>query len=286
MSELFDQDFLQKIQQLTLYAGFPLDGSSAGNRKSRSTGSSVEFSDYREYAPGDDFRRIDWNAYGRFDKLFVKLFMEEREAPITIFLDVSKSMDWGEPNKSISSRRLAAALGYIALSGFDRISLLCVNDTVQKLCRDVRGRNFFHKLTEMLEAAEYSGESNLQKALEGYRLQSGRGITIVISDFFSEGSFEEVLKYCKYKKQEIYICHMLSPQELKPDINDSVRLIDSETGRDLNITMTPALLNAYGKSLDSFKESLQQACFKYGAHYSLFSSGMRLEEMVKEVAVN
>lgn len=286
MSELFDQDFLQKIQQLTLYAGFPLDGSSAGNRKSRSTGSSVEFSDYREYAPGDDFRRIDWNAYGRFDRLFIKLFTEEREAPITIFLDVSKSMDWGEPNKSAASRRLAAALGYIGLSGFDRISLVCVNDSVQKLCRDVRGRNFFHKLTDMLEAAEYSGESNLQRALEAYRLQTGRGITILVSDFFTAGSFEEALKYCKYKKQEIYVCHVLSPQELKPDINDSVRLVDSETGRDLNITMTPALLNAYGRALDSFKSSLRQACFKYGAHYSLFSSGMRLEEMVKEVAAH
>ena len=286
MSELFDSNFLQKIQQVTLYAGFSLDGSSAGNRKSRSTGSSVEFSDYREYTPGDDFRRIDWNAYGRFDKLFIKLFMEEREAPITIFLDVSKSMDWGEPNKSIASRRLAAALGYMGLSGFDRISLVCINDCVQKLCRNVRGRNFFNRLTDMLETVGYSGESNLQKALEGYSLQTGRGITVIISDFFSAGSFEEVLKYCKYKKQEIYICHILSPQELQPDINDSVRLIDSETGHDLNITVTPALMNAYGKSLDSFKNLLQKACFKYGAHYSLFSSGMRLEEMVKEVAVN
>jgi len=93
MSELFDGKFLQTIQQLTLSAHFSIDGSTAGNRKSRSKGSSVEFSDYREYIPGDDFRRIDWNAYGRFEKLIVKLFMEEREAPVNIFLDVSKSMD-------------------------------------------------------------------------------------------------------------------------------------------------------------------------------------------------
>lgn len=281
---MFDSAFLQKIQQLTLHARLATDGASSGNRKSRSKGSSVEFSDYREYAPGDDFRRIDWNAYGRFEKLFVKLFMEEREAPVTIFLDVSKSMDWGEPNKSISSRRLAAALGYIAVSGFDRVSLVCVDDGVRQMCRDVRGKNFFYRLTDMLENMTYSGESNIQRAVEGYGLKNGRGITIFISDFFSGGSFEEILKYCVYRKQEVYVCHMLSPQELEPDIGEAVRLVDCETNGTLDVTVTPALLNAYGKALELFRGRLEQACFRHGAYYYPFSSDMKLEEMVKEVA--
>lgn len=284
MSQLFDSAFLQKIQQLTLHSQLAADGASAGSRKSRSKGSSVEFSDYREYASGDDFRRIDWNAYGRFGKLFVKLFMEEREAPVTVFLDVSKSMDWGEPNKGTASRRLAAALGYIGLSGFDRVSVVCINDGVRQMCRDVRGKNFFYRLTDMLENVGYSGESNIQQAIESCRLQSGRGITVLISDFFSAGSFDEVLKRCSYRKQEIYICHMLSPQEHRPDIGEAVRLVDCETKAVMDITVTPALLDAYGKALDLFRGRLEQACFRHGAHYYPFSSAMKLEEMVKEVA--
>ena len=178
------------------------------------------FSDYREYTSGDDFRRVDWNAYGRFEKLFIKLFMEEREAPVTVFLDVSKSMDWGEPNKSIASRRLAAALGYLSLSDFDRVSLFCVDEGIQAMHRDVRGKNFFYRLTGLLENARYSGKSNMQKAVESAHMAANRGITILISDFFTQGSFNELIKYCKYKKQEVYVCHILSPQELDPDMDD------------------------------------------------------------------
>lgn len=284
MSPLFDSTFLQKIQQLALNARFTLDGNSAGNRKSRSKGSSVEFSDYREYTPGDDFRRVDWNAYGRFEKLFIKLFMEEREAPVTVFLDVSKSMDWGEPNKNFASRRLAAALAYISLSNFDRVSLACVDEGVKRMCRDVRGKNFFHRVTGLLEDIEYYGDSHMQKAVENYNLNSGRGIAVIISDFFTQGSFSELLKYLIYKKQAVYICHILSPQEIRPSVSESVRLVDSETGKTLDITVTPSLLNAYGNAFRNFRSQLEQTCNKWGAYYFHFSSELAVEEMVREVA--
>jgi len=244
----------------------------------------VEFSDYREYTPGDDFRRIDWNAFGRFEKLFIKLFMEEREAPVTIFLDVSKSMDWGEPNKSIASRRLAAALAYISLANFDKVSMVCVDESIQQMCRDIRGKNFFYRITDMLEKVHYSGKSSIYQAIQSFRTLSGRGITVVISDLFSEGDFSNLLKHLKYYKQSVYICHILSPQEIQPDINESVRLVDSETGEILDITVTPSLLNSYSKALDSFKSMMEQECIKWGANYFNFSSGLAIEEMVKEVA--
>lgn len=284
MSQLFDSAFLQKIQQLALNARFALDGASAGNRKSHSKGSSVEFSDYREYTPGDDFRRVDWNAYGRFEKLYIKLFMEEREAPVTIFLDVSKSMNWGEPNKSIASRRLAAALAYISLTNFDRVSMACIDEDIQQVCKDVRGKNFFHRITGVLENIQYTGGSNTQKAVENYHMQSGRGITVLISDFFTQGSFTELLKYLTYHKQAVYICHILSPQEIHPAVNESVRLVDSETGERVDITVTPSLLNSYGKALDNFRNRIESSCIKWGAYYVQFSSERAVEEMVKEVA--
>lgn len=284
MSELFDGKFLQTIQQLMLNAHFSIDGSTAGNRKSRSKGSSVEFSDYREYIPGDDFRRIDWNAYGRFEKLFVKLFMEEREAPVNIFLDVSKSMDWGKPNKSIASRRLAAALAYISLANFDRVSMVCINDGIQNMCRNVRGKNLFHRITDVLENVSYTGRSSIQRSIESYCMQMERGITIIISDFFSQDNLHDIIKYLAYNKQSIYICHILSPQEIRPEINESVRLVDSETMETVEITVTPSLLNSYSKVLESFKNQMERTCIKWGAYYFSFSSDMDVAEMVKEVA--
>jgi uncharacterized protein (DUF58 family) len=283
MDLLFDSDFLKKIQQLAINAKFTIDGTSEGNRKSRAKGSSAEFSDYREYAPGDDFRRIDWNAYGRFEKLFIKLFMEEREAPVTIFLDGSKSMDWGEPNKGIASRRLAAALSYICLSNFDRVTLALVNDRVHDICRNVRGKIAFHKIMEFLENAKYGGISNIQKAIESYDVQWRRGITVIISDFFSGGSFSQLLKYLKYNKQAIYACHILSPQEIQPDISESVRLVDSETGEIMDVTVTQSLLNSYYKALKNFRDDMERECLKWGTYYFNFSSEISIEEMVKEV---
>jgi len=284
MSRLFDSTFLKKIQQLSLNVRFSLDGTTAGNRKSRSKGSSVEFSDYREYTPGDDFRRLDWNAYGRFEKLFIKLFMEEREAPVTIFLDVSRSMDWGEPNKSISSRIMAAALAYISLANFDRVTLCCVDERLRQICRNVRGKNFFHIVTDVLENIQFTGESNIMKAIEDCHIQWARGITVIISDLFTQGSMDEVLKYLAYHKQTVYVCHILSPQELRPDISESVKLVDSETGRTMDITVTPSVLNSYDRALNSFISLTQKSCAKWGAYYFQFSSEAAVEEMIKEVA--
>ncbi len=284
MSSLFDNEFMEKIRQISLHIQFEMDGTSAGNRKSRSKGSSVEFSDYREYSHGDDFRRVDWNAYGRFEKLFVKLYMEEREAPVNIFLDVSRSMDWGKPNKNIVSRRLAAALGYVCLSNFDRVSMYCADDTVQSMSGNVRGKNFFYKLTSLLESVQYTGKSNIQRAVENSWMGNTRGITVLISDFFTRGSFDELIKYLMYRKQRVYACHILSPQEIEPDIREPVRLIDSETKEMIDITATPMLLNSYRRAVNSFRDGLGQVCFRWGADYFSFSSAQLLEEMIKEVA--
>jgi len=284
MSQLFDSDFLNRIQRLVLYFRTEAESISAGNRKSRSKGSSVEFSDYREYVPGDDFRRIDWNAFGRFEKLFIKLFMEEREVPVSIFLDISKSMDWGVPNKNIASRKLAAALAYISLANFDKVSLACTDENARQVLMGIRGKNQFHRIIKTLEMVQYSGESDIQKAIESSHVLSGRGISILITDFFSRGNITELLKYLAYHKQTIYACHILSPQELSPDISESLRLVDSETGEVLDITVTPSLIKAYKNALDSFTYQVRQACIKFGAQYFQFSSEMAVEEMVKGVA--
>src|SRR5918911_301096 len=128
MSALLSPDLLRRLEQFQLLAARRAKSSAKGERRSRARGRSVEFADYRNYVAGDDFRYLDWNLYGRLDKLFLKLYEEERELPVRIFLDCSESMAFGTPAKFLFARQVAAAIGYVALCGFDRVSVIAFPD--------------------------------------------------------------------------------------------------------------------------------------------------------------
>ncbi|MDQ2087188.1 DUF58 domain-containing protein [Herbivorax sp. ANBcel31] len=283
MGNLFDSEFIKKLENLKLWSKIMIQDGGAGNRKSRAKGSSVEFSDYREYTIGDDFKRIDWNAYGRFEKLFIKLFMEERESPVQIFLDVSKSMDYGEPDKSIASRRLAAAISYITLSNYDKVSVLCINDKIDEFKSSLRGKNSFKEVANLLENVKYDGVTNIYDTILKHHFKSGKGVSVVISDFFSEGSMMDMIKYLQFKKQHVYICHVLSPQEISPDIGESLRLIDSETGMHREVTASKSLLKMYNRVYQNFVNELEEICTKRGVHYMLMDTSLPIETLIRMV---
>jgi len=282
--KIIDNDTLKKIQKLAIKTGLKLEGHAAGNRKSLSKGVSVEFSDFREYSAGDDFRRIDWNAYGRFDKLFVKLFMEEREAPVRIFLDTSLSMNYGQPDKNTAAKRLTAALAYISLNAYDRVYINPWNIRVQGTFGPYSTPSSFVKAVNAIETVENDGKSNFSEALGKMEWKAGRGISIVITDGLVEGGLEEGLKYLKYMKQEIYLCHILSPQELAPDLDGALELVDIETNDTIEVTVSGELFDLYEKSLNKFLNNIKQQCKKFGIRYTLLPSDMTLEEMVLKVA--
>ena len=298
MSEIFDSSFLNKLQNIAVSSRISVSGGMGGNRKSRSKGSSVEFSDYREYATGDDFRRIDWNAYGKFEKLFLKLFMEEREAPINIMLDTSASMNFGEPGKSVASRRLAAALSFIALANYDRLGLYGLTDKATPQGETLRGRYTFPKILNFLENISYEGTTNLLNAIKGCKISSDRGVTILISDMFSQAastststtsakaysaSLEEAIKYLRYRKQDVYLCHVLSPQEIDPELDSDMRLIDSETGDFRDIAASSFVTEAYRKVFKEYTHELEGVCTANGAWYMLLPTTIPIEEMIRKV---
>ena len=284
MNELFDSEFLDKIRRLAITSRITVSGGMGGNRKSRSKGASVEFSDYREYSAGDDFRRIDWNAYGRFEKLFIKLFMEEREAPVNIFIDASQSMKWGNPDKSVASRKLAAALGCMALSNYDRLSIFALSDQPKSSIASLRGRQGFARILDFLVKMEYGGKTALADAIKKCKLKNDRGISLVISDMFSDQPLNEALKYLRFRKQQLYVFHILSPDEIRPEFESAISLVDSETGQERNIVVTADLLKAYSRRYDEFVESVRKACFEQGAEYVFFDSSAPIESMVRRVA--
>lgn len=280
---ILDNETLKKIQTLSLQVSVPLSGQASGNRKSRSKGSSVEFSDFREYVPGDDFRRIDWNAYGRFNKLFVKLFMEEREAPVQIFLDSSLSMNYGEPDKSLTARRLAAALSYISLAAYDRVHILPWNNRVQGPFGPFRTQAAFMEIVSLLEGLENAGNSCFAEALRRMEWKTGRGISVVITDGLMEEGLDEGLKYLKYRRQEVFLCHILSQRELSPEISGALELIDSETGRRMEVTVSGSLMTAYENNLKRFLSGIREQCKRWGVHYALLPSDMPVDRMVKSI---
>ena len=279
--KIFDSNFFKKLESISVKTRMSMTEGTAGGRKSKAKGSSVEISDFREYVPGDDYRRVDWNAYGRFDRLFLKLFMEEREALINIVVDCSKSMDFGLVKKGTVSLQIAAVLTYLGLTNLDRVCINKLKENSIAASSSFMGKSNFQSALNFLEATEFSGNTDLPLCIKKRELKS-RGISIVISDFFTSGSLEEMIKYLAYKKQHIIIIQILSDEEINPELSGQVRLVDSESKEEINITITPKLLKLYNNKLKAMKIKLKESVVKYGGNSIHVSSSESLDKIIFE----
>ena len=283
MSEkMFNEDFFKKLNKINMYINFKLSGGTQGGRKSKAKGVSVEFSDYREYAPGDDFRRIDWNAYGRFDKFFVKVFMEEREGVFNFFIDKSKSMDYGKDNKKDTALKIVAALSYIALNNLDRVNISTMNNGIIENLKTGTGNRGFQKILRDLENITFDGTTDLSESIKKRPLNL-RGISIVVSDFLNNSGLESLeagLKYLAYKKQEIILVQVLCEEEINPEFNNEITLIDSETGENIKLSVTPSLIKDYKETLKKYNDSIEALARKYGGKLITVNSSMNIEEII------
>ena len=283
MSErLFNEDFFKKIIKINMHINFKLSSGTQGGRKSKAKGVSVEFSDYRDYAPGDDFRRIDWNAYGRFDKFFIKVFMEEREGVFNFFIDKSKSMDYGLINKKDTALKVVAALSYIALNNLDRVNISTMESGNIENIKSAAGNKAFLRILRELDNLEFKGSTDLTKSIKKRPL-SNRGASIIVSDFLNNyglKDLEESLKYLAFKKQEIILVQILSEEEINPDFNNEITFIDSETNEAVKMSLTPNVIKEYKRALKLYKNSLEDLVKKYGGKFISVSSSMEIEEII------
>lgn len=278
-NRIISSDFLKRLERLSLNIEKLMNAGGGGARKSRARGSSVEFSDFREYTAGDDIKRIDWNAYGRLDRLFIKLFMEEREAFINIFLDCSKSMEFDK--KSILATELAAALSYLSLINMDRLCLNLAEGDSLRVSEVFGGRGQFNRAVSFLERAEFINQTDLITAIKKKKFV-GRGLAIIISDFFTPGDIDEVLKYLVFNRQEIALLHILSPYELNPDAGGSMKLLDAETKEEINVELSASTLDKYEKVLNSFIADINEKCKKYGGLCINIKSDEKMEKVLFE----
>jgi len=273
---MLSDELLHRLDALRIAMQAYARGGAGGVRRSRALGDSAEFSDFREYAPGDDLRRIDWNAYARFDRLFLKLFMEEQEMHLTILLDASNSMGFGEPSKWSLAVKIAQMLSYLAVSGGDRVSLAVFKDGTALQSPLYTGRQGYFQAASFLDEITPSGTTELSRTVARLPIKSSRGMCILLSDLFSEDGNEGAFDSLLYRKQQAVVLQVLSQEELEPDLQGAIRLIDSESGAPMDISVNAELLRGYHKTLDGFLSGTKAYCHRHGMPYVLFRSDMDL----------
>ena len=294
---LLTSEMLRRLEQFQLLAARRAKSSAKGERRSRARGQSVEFADYRTYVQGDDFRYLDWNLYGRLERLFLKLYEEERELPVRMFLDASESMTFGTPRKFDFARQVAAALGYVALCGFDRVSVIpfpsSPNDTrsdagarsaqiaARAALRAVRGKKSAIQFFQNLNTLTAGGAATLNETLRRGALEARQsGLAVVLSDFLDPAGYESGLNALIGRGFQVDIVQILSPEELSPTTFGDLRLVDSENGAMQEVTFGRYRMKAYQQTVQNFIQRLREFCQARGINFFSVSSNMSLEELL------
>jgi uncharacterized protein (DUF58 family) len=286
MSPLLTPELLRRLEQFQLLAARRAKSSRKGERRSRARGQSVEFADYRNYTPGDDFRYLDWNLYGRLDRLFLKLYEEERELPVRIFLDASESMTFGQPRKFDFARQVAAAIGYVALCGFDRVSVIPFPENsgeaaVRGTLRSVRGRKSALGFLQSLAQVTASKEANLNAALRRGALEARQaGVAVILSDFLDPAGYEAGLSALIGRGFQVNAVQILAPDELNPLTYGDLKLVDAESGAIQEVTFGRYRLKSYQQTVRNFCQRLREFCTVRGMNFFMASSDTPLEQLL------
>lgn len=282
---MLDKKFYDTLTRLRLRMSHKSSMNMSGSRKSMRKGRSVEFSDFREYMPGDDLRRLDWNVYARLDKLYIREYMEEKEAVVSVLIDTSASMDYGTPSKAELARDLAAVAAYLALCNMDRLRLYDMKDMGRGLAVS-GGKNGFPKVLRWLERRTFSGEVDMLEAARKMP-QQGPGVTVIISDFLhpnmldeKAADYEKLLKYLQYCRQRAVVLHTMAPEELHVTLEGALNLIDAENQSKLRLTVDAKVIHNYERELRRLTERMKRGCSAGGGTYVLCDAGRDRNQLV------
>jgi len=281
---LFDEEFQRRLEYLAIVSRRIYAGRMRAERRSKKTGSGIEFADYRDYAPGDDFRYLDWNVYQRTGRLLVRLFEEEEDLSVYVIVDTSRSMAMGDPPKLTYAKQVAAALGYVALANLDRVSILSFSDRMENRLAPTRGKNRIFKIFEFLKPLAADGTTSLADALKTFAAQNKRrGVAILISDLYDPAGFEDGINQLRYAKFEPYVLHVFDKKEVEPPLHGDVRLVDHETGDFREVTITPRVLAKYKEAHERYRKEIADFCGKKQVAYHPLTSDVPFDEAVLNV---
>jgi len=280
-TQLLPPQLLAQLERLELVSRKIFRGRMKGERKSKRKGQSVEFADFRNYVAGDDLRFIDWNLYARLDKLFLKLFLEEEDLHFFALIDTSGSMDFGEPTKLDYARQLAASLGFIGLIRGARVKIETLGSTFKNPGPTLRGRASLWRMVEYLGKIEAGENVPLATGVKNFCLRNtGKGIFILITDLMDKEGYDKALRFLVAQQMDVYVIHVLCPEEISPDLKGDLKLVDCEDDDQAEVTVSRPLLDKYKRTLASFIDGARDFCNRRGMNYLMTSTDTPVDKLV------
>ncbi|MDA7684042.1 DUF58 domain-containing protein [Akkermansiaceae bacterium] len=282
--DFLDTDVLARLKAIPMESRFPMIGNVAGRHRSPHRGSSVEFAEYRKYVPGDDTRRLDWKAYARSDRYYIKEFEADTNLRAYFVVDSSGSMGFssGEnPSKMEFARRIAATLSYLIVNQGDSAGLSCCNEKLHLEIPPSRRPAQLQHIFESLASVEPKGETGLIEALHtvAEKIQQ-RALVIVLSDFFVESDeLAATLQHLRFRKHDIAMFHLLDPQEVAFHFERPHRFVDLEEGTAV-VAEPNLIVDEYHAALNEFLEATEKGSYDVNADYQLLQTDANIEEVV------
>ncbi|HEY4157440.1 MAG TPA: DUF58 domain-containing protein [Polyangiaceae bacterium] len=273
---LLDPAFRNELRALARLLSIEARSGASGERTSNRRGGSAEFHEHRPYAPGDDLRRVDWLAFARTGEPVVKQFRAEEDAIVRILLDVSASLDFGNPRKIEVARRLSAAIGYLALEHGERVQVLVARAkddapgarSLEQVSGPRRGRDALPALLRDLSAPQPGGSLDLARAIDLTVQRSARpGLLVILSDFLDAGQVTLALSRARSQGHQLSLVQVLSPEELEPPLEGDYSLVDSESLQQVEVTVDAGAVEAYVLRLTGLIEELRAWARKHGQVY-------------------
>ncbi len=287
VDDLIGNELMARIGQLDLVSRKIFSGKIQGERRSKRRGQSVEFADFRQYVHGDDLRFIDWNIFGRLDRLFLKIFLEEEDLSLVVAVDASASMDWGDPSKFVFAQRLAMALGYIGLVNHNRVTLAAFGgEGGLQVLKNLRGRRKTAEMGRWLLDLKPGGADTFEESMKSLALgRQGRGVMVVLSDFLLKGGYEKGLRYVAGRGFDLWCMQTLAPQEIDPAAHGLAgdwRLTDLEDRDETEVTASPGLIEQYRANLGAWCANLRDFAVRRSIMHMVVDTSTEVDELLLE----
>lgn len=285
---VIDEFLLSQLEQLGTILKNNVAGMFGGNRRSKNLGSSCEFADYRDYMPGDDVTKIDWNAYARFDKLYQKLYFDERQMHTRIYIDTSRSMIHGSDDKAVAAIRLAAAFAYLSVSEMDKVSIYAIRGgSLEEIVSGMVGKDSYIACINKLNELEFDSDSRISEAIVSSTVGRGDGYSILISDFLTDDNYEAAIDRFADQKRDILCVQILSREEINPQIRGKMHLFDSEDqSKFFRKKIDQDVVRAYKDALQYVTDRIRLYCESRGGQYILAPAHAELTEIFLDKFVN
>ena len=282
--DLFDSAFLARLEYLRIVARRTFSGTAPGGRTGRRTGPGLEFAEHRQYVAGDDFRHIDWAAFGRLERLLLRLCQQEEDLAIHFLVDASASMATGRPPKFDHARRLAAALAYVGLASLDRVRLVAIDAGVRGHLEAGRGKSRLLGVLEFLRGLTAGGRTDLARSVEAFLPHAPQsGLAVLISDFLDEAGYEKPLTTLQGRGFDVWCLHVTDAADVAPPWGGDLAARDAETGETLGVHLTDEVRGRIAAVAARFAADLRAWCLARGIGHAEAPTRVPADVLVLEV---